>query len=148
MSAVRVPSPAAPSAGTGHAPEPPSGRPERYETDRANAWIVATALIAPLLAGCVGVEETILPARIDYVCANNRVLPVARGDGRLATVLVDGKEVRLQRTGSAAQEKYTDGRYSLYLDGERAMFEDHGKVLFGPCVSPVPLPSAPRPLYY
>src|SRR6187402_3231132 len=104
MSAVRVPSPTAPSAGTDQALEPPSGRPERYETDRASAWIIAAVLVAPLLASCVGVEETILPARIDYVCANNRALPVARGaDGRLATVLVDGKEVRLQRTGSAAQ---------------------------------------------
>jgi membrane-bound inhibitor of C-type lysozyme len=117
--------------------------------NRASAWIIAAALVAPLLAGCVGVDETILPARIDYMCANNRTLPVARGaDGRLATVLVDGNEIRLQRTGSAAQEKYTDGRYSLYLDGERAMFEEHGKVLFGPCASPVPLPSAPRLLSY
>jgi membrane-bound inhibitor of C-type lysozyme len=117
--------------------------------NRASAWLIAAALVAPLLAGCVGVDETILPARIDYVCVNNRVLPVARGaDGRLAAVQLDGKEVTLQRAGSAAQEKYTDGRYSLYLDGERAMFEEHGKVLFGPCVSPVPLPSAPRQLYY
>ena len=42
---------------------------------------------------------------------------------------------------SAAQEKYSNGRYSLYLDGERAMLEDDGLVLFGPCVSPVPLPT-------
>ena len=144
-----MPLPATPSFGTGQASELPSSRPERCETNRASALIIAAALVAPLLVGCVGVDETILPARIDYVCANSRVLPVARGaDGRLATVRVDGKEVMLQRTGSAAQEKYTDGRYSLYLDGERAMFEEHGKVLFGPCVSPVPLPSAPRQLYY
>lgn len=111
------------------------------------AWVVTAALLVPLLAGCVapGVEETILPARIDYVCANNRVLPVARGsDGRLAAVLVEGKEIMLQRAASAAQEKYSNGRYSLYLDGERAMLEEESKVLFGPCVSPVSLPSAPR----
>mgnify|MGYP001377210430 CR=1 FL=1 len=117
------------------------------ETARTNALAVAAALSASLLAGCVapGVEETILPARIDYVCANNRVLPVARGsDGRLAAVLVEGKEIMLQRAGSAAQEKYSNGRYSLYLDGERAMLEEESKVLFGQCVSPVPLPSAVR----
>jgi len=104
-------------------------------------------LVVLLLAGCVspGVEETILPARIDYACAGNRLLPVARSaDGQAAAVLVEGKQVVLRRADSAAQEKYGDGRYSLYLDGERAMLEEDGKVLFGPCVSPAPLPTAPR----
>ena len=117
---------------------------------RAKLRMAAALLGTSLLAGCVapGVDETILPARIDYVCAGNRVLPVARGsDGRLAAVLVDGKEIILQRAASAAQEKYSDARYSLYLDGERAMLEDQGKVLFGPCTSTVPLPSAPRVRY-
>jgi membrane-bound inhibitor of C-type lysozyme len=119
----------------------------KNETARAIARGVGGTLFVSLLAGCVapGVEETILPARIDYVCSNNRVLPVARGsDARLAAVRVDGKEILLQRAGSAAQEKYSDGRYSLYLDGERAMLEEDGRVIFGPCVSSVPLPSYPR----
>jgi membrane-bound inhibitor of C-type lysozyme len=114
---------------------------------RMSAWMVTGALVAAALAGCVapGVDETILPARIDYVCANKRVLPVARSaDGRQAAVRVDGKDIVLHRAGSAAQEKYSDGRYSLYLDGERAMLEDESRVIFGPCASPVPLPSAPR----
>ena len=117
------------------------------EAARGSAGICGAVLFALLLSGCVapGVEETVLPARIDYVCANNRVLPVARGaDGRQAAVLVDGKEILMQRAASAAQEKYSGGRYALYLDGERAMLEDDGRVLFGPCISPVPLPSVPR----
>jgi membrane-bound inhibitor of C-type lysozyme len=116
----------------------------------ASAWIAAGMLAAPLLAGRVamGVEQTILPPRIDYVCANKRVLQVARGaDGRQAAVRIDGKDIVLQRAASAAQEKYSDGRYSLYLDGERAMLEDESRVIFGPCTSPVPLPSAPRERY-
>jgi len=122
------------------------------ETARAGLRFMAASLVALQLMACAaptpGVEETILPARIDYVCANNQILPVARGsDGRLAAVLVDGKQVNLQRAGSAAQEKYSNERYSLYLDGERAMLEESGKVLFGPCTSPVPLPSAPRIRY-
>lgn len=119
----------------------------KNETARSGLLTGCGASLALLLTGCVapGVEETVLPARIDYVCANNRVLPVARGaDGRLAAVLVDGKEIVLQRAGSAAQEKYSNGRYSLYLDGERAMLEEESRVLFGPCVSPVPLPSVYR----
>jgi len=120
------------------------------KTARVGLRFMAAALVAMPLAACVApaVEETILPARIDYICANNQVLPVARGsDGRLAAVLVDGKQVNLQRAGSAAQEKYSNERYSLYLDGERAMLEESGKVLFGPCTSPVPLPTAPRYRY-
>lgn len=100
---------------------------------------------ALLLAACsaaVGPEMTVLPARIDYVCASGRVLPVARApDQRTAAVLVDGKEIRLARTDSAAQEKYTDGRYTLYLEGERAMLEDQITVIYGACTSPVPLPT-------
>lgn len=103
---------------------------------------VIAMLGLPLLAGCIGgTELTALPARIDYVCAGNRVLPVARGDERSARVLVDGKEYLLFRAASAAQEKYSDGRLSLYLEGERAILEDQGRVLFGPCISPMPLPT-------
>ena len=83
-----------------------------------SACIATGTLAAPLLAGCVapGVEETILPARMDYVCANKRVLPVARGaDGRYAAARIDGKDIVLQRAGSTAQEKYSDGRYRRYV---------------------------------
>ena len=114
---------------------------------RRTACVIAGILFAPVLAGCGGVylQDTVLPARIDYVCAGNRVLPVARAaDGRQAAVLVDGKQLTLARADSAAQEKYSAGGYALYLDGERAMLEQEGRVLFGPCNSPVALPTAPR----
>jgi membrane-bound inhibitor of C-type lysozyme len=105
----------------------------------------ALVLAAVLSSACAPrIEDTVLPPRIDYVCGGNRVLPVERIDGRQAAVLVDGKRFDLKRTESAAQEKYSDGRLSLYLDGERAMLERDGIVLFGPCDSPVTLPTAPR----
>jgi membrane-bound inhibitor of C-type lysozyme len=119
----------------------------KRETSGRKESIFAGMLFVPLLAGCAAatVDETVLPARIDYVCANKRVLPVARrSDRQLAMVLLDGMEVTLPRVESAAQEKYSDGRYALYLDGERAMLEENSRVLFGPCASPVALPSAPR----
>jgi membrane-bound inhibitor of C-type lysozyme len=106
----------------------------------ALAWLMAV----PLLSACAGggAEVTALPARIDYVCAKERTLSVARTEGlRVAHVLVDGREIILPRSASAAQEKYSDGRHSLYLDGENAMLEEQGRVLYGPCVSPVPLPT-------
>lgn len=112
-------------------------------TQGIKALIAAEGIL--LLAACstaVGPEMTVLPARIDYVCASGRVLSVARTqDQRTAAVLVDGKEIRLVRADSAAQEKYTDGRYTLYLEGERAMLEDQITVIYGACTSPVPLPT-------
>ncbi|RPJ45267.1 MAG: hypothetical protein EHM16_13210 [Betaproteobacteria bacterium] len=107
------------------------------------------ALGAALLTGCVGagVDETLLPSRIDYQCSNNKVLQVQRAaDARTAAVLIDNKPVILQRAGSAAQEKYSNGSYELYLDGERAMLEKDSRVLFGPCLSG-PLPTIRRDGY-
>ena len=104
---------------------------------------LAGSALALLLAGCAlpGIETTLIPARIDYVCANKQVLPVARAPEQgMAAVLVDNQEVLLRQMDSAAQEKYGNGDYTLYLDGERAMLERHGQVVFGPCVSPVLLP--------
>ena len=105
---------------------------------------LAAVTLCLALAGCAvpGPEVTQLPARIDYVCASNLKLPVARAPERgIAAVLLNGQEIPLRGGESAAQEKYTDGQYTLYLEGERALLEQNGKVLLGPCVSPVPLPT-------
>ena len=106
-----------------------------------------TALL--VLAGCAtGVSQTVLPERVDYTCGGGKTLQVARApDAHAAAVLVEGRTVTLRRADSAAQEKYSDGDYSLYLDGERAMLEFQGRVLFGPCVSAAALPSSPRQRY-
>jgi membrane-bound inhibitor of C-type lysozyme len=98
------------------------------------------------LAGCAaGVPETVIPDRITYQCGGGKVLPVERSaDRRQALVHVEGRALLLARADSAAQERYSNGEYSLYLDGERAMLESTGRVLFGPCISPVPLPTVDR----
>ncbi len=87
-----------------------------------------------------GMRETALPKRIDYRCANGAIMQVQRlPENNAAAVLLDGNPVVLSRANSAAQEKYSDGRYVLYLQGERAMLEDNGRVLFGQCnAGPLP----------
>ncbi|MDH4148961.1 MAG: MliC family protein [Betaproteobacteria bacterium] len=110
---------------------------------------VVAAIASAMLAGCVGagVEESVLPIRIDYRCAHNKVLQIQRaGDASAAAVLIDNKPVVLPRADSAAQEKYSDGTYALYLDGERAMLEQNSRVIFGPCTAG-PLPKAVRERY-
>ncbi|MFT3847594.1 MAG: hypothetical protein QM739_02645 [Propionivibrio sp.] len=104
----------------------------------------AAVALCLALAGCAvpGPVVTQLPTRIDYVCAGNVKLPVARAPERgIAAVLLDDQEIPLRGGESAAQEKYTDGQYTLYLDGEKAFLEQNGKVVAGPCVSPAPLPT-------
>lgn len=99
-----------------------------------------------LLSACVGpgTEVSVLPTRIDYQCAQNKLLQVQRApDARAAAVLIDGKPVILQRADSAAQEKYSNGNLTLYLEGERAMLEENSRVLFGPCAAG-PLPKTER----
>jgi len=106
--------------------------------------VLAGAML--LLSGCVGpgTDMTVLPTRIDYQCAQNKLLQVQRApDARNAAVLIDGKPVVLPRADSAAQEKYSDGNLTLYLDGERAVLEQNSRVLFGPCATG-PLPKAER----
>lgn len=106
----------------------------------------AGMLIALLLAGCAthAIEEAVLPPRIDYVCPGNLQLPVLRAEhGAAAAIMLNGKQVVMQRVPSGAQEKYSGEGYSLYLDGPRAMLEIDNRII-GPCESTIPLQMAPR----
>jgi membrane-bound inhibitor of C-type lysozyme len=90
------------------------------------------------------VQRTVYPAQFSFFCETGGVMNVSRApDGRSATVLVDGNPVLLQRADSAAEEKYSDGTYSLYLDEQRALLERDSVVLYGVCRSQTPLPTAP-----
>lgn len=105
-------------------------------------FVIAISLVA--LTNCsssnTGIEVTQLPQRIDYRCSNNKVLQIKRApDASAVAVLINEKVVTLPRADSATQEKYTDGIYSLYLQGERAMLEKNSQMLFGPCnAGPLP----------
>jgi membrane-bound inhibitor of C-type lysozyme len=103
-----------------------------------------------LLTGCSGVdvERTLYPNQLAFDCRDGKVMQVTRAaDGRSATVTVEGRTLALSRADSAAEEKYTDGAYTLYLDRERGLLENNGKVVYGPCQSQAPLPTAPRRSY-
>lgn len=100
-----------------------------------------------LLAGCTGVdvERTLYPNRFAFDCSDGKTMQVARApDGRSATVQVEGRPVTMTRVDSAAEEKYSGGGFVLYLDRDRAMLEQSGQVVFGPCRSQTVLPMAPR----
>lgn len=103
---------------------------------------------AAALSGCImpaGMPETMLPAVNDYACRDGSMLRVAREPGtRYAFITWKDQSVRLMRAASAAQEKYSDGSTTLYLDGENALVTSDSFVVAGPCVSTQPLPTTQR----
>jgi membrane-bound inhibitor of C-type lysozyme len=110
----------------------------------------AAGVVLLLFAGCSGVdvERTVYPNQLAFDCSDGKTMRLTRApDGRSATVDFEGRPVTLTRVASAAEEKYSDGAYVLYLDRERALLEQSGKVVFGPCRSQAVLPTAPRRNY-
>ena len=101
-------------------------------------------LALPLvLAACVpsGLPETVLAPQMRYLCRDGATLQVDRSpDGRYAIAATGGKRVRLLRTDSAVQEKYSDGATTLYLDGDQALLTTDSFVAAGPCIAAQPLP--------
>ena len=99
--------------------------------------------LASLLSACVptGLPETVLPPDNTYACRDGTMLRVARaGNGGMAIAAVGDRSFRLTRVDSAAQEKYTDGASTLYLDGSQALLTTDSFVVAGPCLSTTPLP--------
>lgn len=120
-----------------------------YYPKRFPAFFLACLLLQPITAvyGQDGVEVTALPVWVNYQCAKNRTFSVDRSRApREAKVMMNDKVITLPGGNSAAQEKYSDGDYILYLDGEAAMLEHLGRVLFGPCKSAAALPTRQREL--
>jgi membrane-bound inhibitor of C-type lysozyme len=112
-------------------------------------WGLALGAVA-VLAACVapGLPETVLPPEIRYSCQQGGALTVLRSpDGRQAEAIFQGRRTVLPRVESAAQEKYGNGRVTLYLDGEKAVLTEDSLVLAGRCESVVALPVAPRGQY-
>lgn len=53
---------------------------------------------------------------------------------RAARVSFDGTTVTLTQVDAASDAKFTDGRYILYVNEQRAALEETGVVLRGPCM--------------
>jgi membrane-bound inhibitor of C-type lysozyme len=101
----------------------------------------STALAAALaLAGCIAYEPEVRPMempwgqRVELVCANDRTMAIDFVPApRSARVTFDARTVTLQQVDAASDAKFTDGRYTLYINASRAALEETGVVLRGPC---------------
>lgn len=52
---------------------------------------------------------------------------------RAARVTFDATTVTLPQVDAASDAKFTDGRYTLYINDQRAALEETGVVVRGPC---------------
>jgi membrane-bound inhibitor of C-type lysozyme len=97
--------------------------------------VLAAGLVA-LLSGCVSMPGTESgPHPVRYVCENGKVFVVEfLGDPPSAKVTFDELQVTLPQTVAATDAKYTDGRNTLYIEGDRALLETAGQVFARGCV--------------
>lgn len=124
--------------------------PIRRPAIRSRAIAAAIVIAAgSALGGCQGhmspgLDETVLATVMDYQCEGGNEMRVERApDARNARVTVGTRSWLLIRVDSAAQEKYSAGATSLYLEGEIATLESEGRLVGGKCQSKVPMPKAP-----
>ena len=111
-------------------------------TKRTTAIRNATlaAEIAAALAGCAAYEPQVQPMAMPW---GQRVVVSCMGDKtmaidfvpspRAARVTFDATTVTLPQVDAASDAKFTDGRYTLYINDNRAALEETGVLLRGPC---------------
>jgi membrane-bound inhibitor of C-type lysozyme len=87
-----------------------------------------------------------LPEHVTYKCEGGRTFEVQFApSGNLATVTLAGKGYSLPRVPGATQAKFSDGRTTLWLDGQNALMESSVAMTGRNCASVQPLPEHARP---
>ncbi|MCZ7566839.1 MAG: MliC family protein [Burkholderiales bacterium] len=112
---------------------------------RARAALAAAAALA--LAACAAdmPRDTRFPDRVVYKCEGGRTFQVELApSGETALLTVEGRSYRLNKVPSAAQRKYSDGRNTLWLDGQNALVEMGFTAFARGCASETPLADEAR----
>jgi membrane-bound inhibitor of C-type lysozyme len=99
-----------------------------------------TACAALVLSGCYydvqKANQNPMPwgQRVEVACAGGKSMTIDFVPSpRAARVSFDGRTVTLPQVDAASDAKFTDGRYILYVNDQRAALEETGVVLRGPC---------------
>lgn len=98
-------------------------------------------LAAAVLAGCVyydlpPVQPMAMPwgQTVQMSCRDDKSMAIAFVPApRAARVTFDATTVTLAQVEAASDAKFTDGRYTLYINDSRAALEETGILLRGPC---------------
>jgi membrane-bound inhibitor of C-type lysozyme len=122
------------------APTPAPGGDVTKKTMAAIRNATLAAAVATAVAGCIAYEPEVRPLempwgqRVNLACMGDKSMAVDFVPApRAARVTFDATTVTLPQVEAASDAKFTDGRYTLYISGERAALEETGVVLRGPC---------------
>jgi membrane-bound inhibitor of C-type lysozyme len=106
----------------------------------ARARMLAAAAGAAALAGCYyDVRQAVqveMPwgQRVVVACMGGKSMAIDFiPSPRAARVTFDATTITLPQVEGASDAKFTDGRYTLYINDQRAALEETGIVLRGPC---------------
>jgi membrane-bound inhibitor of C-type lysozyme len=98
------------------------------------------AVLVTIAAGCAYDVSRAYPMqmpwgqRVEMSCTGGKTMAVDFVPSpRAARVTFEGRTVTLPQVDSAADARFTDGRFTLYINDNRAGLEETGVVLRGPC---------------
>ena len=102
--------------------------------------LLASVALVVALSGCYydvqKANQMEMPwgQRVEMACAGGKSMAIDFVPApRAARVNFDGTTVTLPQVSAASDAKFTDGRYILYVNDQRAALEETGVVLRGPC---------------
>ena len=105
-----------------------------------NKSVAAVAVAAASLTACVLYEPRIEPMAMPWgqtvvvSCRNDKSMSIDFiPSPRAARVRFDDSTVTLPQVEGASDAKFSDGRYTLYINDSRAALEETGVVVRGPC---------------
>lgn len=109
----------------------------------------AAVLAAALVVGACATDmpqNVTFPERATYGCEGGRKFDVHFvPSGEYVTVFLGSKTYRLPRVPGPTQAKFSNGKTTLWLDGQSALVESQEAVAGRNCASETPLPSSARP---
>ena len=101
---------------------------------------IACAALAAGAAGCIAYQPQVEPMampwgqRVVVSCMGEKTMAIDFIPApRSARVTFDATTVTLQQVAGASDAKFTDGRYTLYVNDNRVALEETGMVVRGPC---------------
>jgi len=101
---------------------------------------MAGVALAASLAACIAYEPPVQPMampwgeRVTVSCTGEKTMAIDFIPApRSARVTFDATTVTLQQVAAASDAKFTDGRYTLYVNDNRVALEETGMVVRGPC---------------
>ncbi len=101
---------------------------------------LAAAALAAVVAGCAwdvsSAQQMPMPwgQRVEVSCTGGKTMAIDFVPSpRAARVTFDGRSVTLPQVDAASDAKFTDGRFTLYINDSRVALEETGMVLRGPC---------------